>query len=160
MNKAVFLDRDGVINVERGEYTYLISDFQWVDNIKANLKKLSNKGYSLIVITNQGGIAKGIYSLQQVEELHQFIRSELRKSGVEIARIYISPHHEDHGKSLDRKPGSLMFERAIYHFNLDPTQCVMIGDSDRDIVPSKKVGIGQNFLINANESIDNIVEGL
>lgn len=160
MNKAVFLDRDGVINVERGEYTYLISDFQWVKNIRKNLISLSNKGYLLIVVTNQGGIAKGVYNVQQLQKLHHHIESELRKVGVEIAKFYVSPHHQDYGRSLDRKPGTLMFERAIYQFNLDPSQCVMIGDSERDIIPSKKVGIRHNFLIDPNESIDNIVKGL
>lgn len=151
-NKALFLDRDGVINRERGEYTYKVDDFEILPDVVQTLKIAQEKGYKLILITNQGGIAKGIYTHEDVAKCHHYFEQELSNNGVNLTDVFYSPHHQDYSKSLDRKPGSLMFEKALAMHKIDPSLSVMIGDSERDIIASEKVGI-KGFLIQPNSSI-------
>lgn len=158
-NKALFLDRDGVINRERGEYTYLVEDFEILPSVIPTLKKALDLGYKLIVVTNQGGIAKGLYTHQDVENVHQYLRSKLAEFNVELTDIFYSPHHQDYSLSLDRKPGSLMFEKAIALHQINPQTSFMIGDSERDIVASEKVGV-KGFLMEGNTSIEFILKHL
>ncbi len=159
LNKAVFLDRDGVINRERGEYTYKVADFEILPSVIPTLKKVQELGYKIIVITNQGGIAKGIYTHNDVHLAHQYLETELEANGISLTDIFYSPHHQDYSKSLDRKPGSLMFEKAMAMYHIDPKSSVMIGDSERDIIASKKVGI-KGYLITPNTSINFILNHL
>lgn len=139
--KAVFLDRDGVINVERGDYTWRIEDFVFREGLFDSLRAFQKAGYGLIVITNQGGIAKGRYTSADFDALTDWMLERLDSEGVHIDDIFYSPHHQDHGLSLDRKPDSLMIERALHRHRLDPALCVMIGDSERDIFAAEKVGV-------------------
>lgn len=151
MNKAVFFDRDGVINKELGDYTYLLKDFEINSGVIEGMKILSNAGFLLIVITNQAGIAKGIYSFEQFEILNKYLISELRKQGIELTEIYFCPHHETKGKCLCRKPESLLFEKAISRFKISKKESIMIGDSERDILAAEKAGIkGIKILPNQN----------
>jgi D-glycero-D-manno-heptose 1,7-bisphosphate phosphatase len=142
MYKAVFLDRDGVVNMERGEYTYLLDDF------------VINNGVIDFCIE---AIAKGIYTLEQVNILHQFLEKELKKKGVKITDIYICPHHQDFGACLCRKPNSIMFEKAIAKYNIDKEKSIMFGDSKRDIIAAKKVGL-EGILIEPNTDLRNYLE--
>lgn len=158
-NKALFLDRDGVINKERGTYTYKVEDFEILPSIPATLKQAQDLGYQLIVITNQGGIAKEIYSHTDVEKVHQYLKEELNNHEIQLTDIFYSPHHDAIGKSLDRKPNSLMLEKAIAIYNIDPKQSFMIGDSERDIIAAKNVDV-PGFLIQPNESIEFILNHL
>lgn len=155
MKKAVFFDRDGVINNERGDYTYLIEDFEINPGVINGMKTLQKAGYLLIAITNQGGIAKGIYTHKHVELINDFIFKELKKQGVEIQDIYYCPHHESTGNCLCRKPGSLLFEKAIALNEISAKNSFMIGDSDRDIIAAEKVGI-KGIKIEPNENIEDI----
>lgn len=138
MKKAVFLDRDGVLNVERGEYTYKIEDFILEYKVCEALQKLKKAGFLLIVITNQGGIAKGLYTAQEVWQCHYFFQE---KCGNLIDDLYYSPYNPDVTNSLSRKPESLLFERAIARYGIEPSLSYMIGDSDRDMIPAQKLGI-------------------
>jgi len=156
-NKALFLDRDGVINRERGEYTFKVEDFEILPDVIKSLQLAQEKGYKLIVITNQGGIAKGIYTHEDVAKAHQYLSEELAKSNVILTDIFYSPHHQDYSKSLDRKPDSLMLEKAIAIYNIDPNQSIMVGDSERDIIASEKVGV-KGIKIKPNSSIFDIVQ--
>jgi len=141
MNKVIFLDRDGVINRERGEYTYRIEDFEILPGLFDALNRFRKKGYLLIMITNQGGISKGLYTHQDFEKVTNYMISELNTKGIQLADYYYSPHHENYGKSLSRKPDSLMLERAISKYNVDKKRAYFIGDSERDIIAAKKIGI-------------------
>ena len=141
MNKAVFIDRDGVINKERGTYTYKIDDFIINDGIIESLQQLLKAGFKIIVITNQGGIAKGIYKKQDVEILHKHMISEFIKNDIIITDILYCTHHNEIENCLCRKPESLLFEKAIAKYNIDATKSFMIGDNDRDIIPAEKLGI-------------------
>jgi len=142
MNRAVFLDRDGVINKKGGSYyIFRKEEFIFNNGLFEALRYLSSRGYLLIVITNQGGISKGIYTTQQTEVVHNHMRSILRKEGIELSAVYYCPHHPDKETCSCRKPGSLMFERAISEFNIDRRSSFMIGDSEIDIEAASKVGI-------------------
>jgi len=159
MKKALFLDRDGVLNRERGEYTYSIEDFEMLPDVAKALKLASEKGYLLIVISNQGGIAKGIFNQERVELLHRMVAEKLATSGVHFDEIYYCQHHNEVGLCLCRKPNSLMLEKAIARFNIDVANSVMIGDSQRDMDAAAKVGV-KGFLIESNSGILKIVESL
>ncbi|MEQ8413172.1 MAG: HAD-IIIA family hydrolase [Imperialibacter sp.] len=138
MNKAIFLDRDGVINVERGEYTFKPEDFTIEKGVKEALEILKKKGYITVVITNQAGIAKGIYAREDVEACHAKMHEQL--PGL-IGDVFYAPHYPPISESLGRKPGSLLFERALALYNVDPQQSWMVGDNDRDLVPARKLGM-------------------
>lgn len=138
VNKAVFLDRDGVLNVEIGDYVYRDEDFIVVSQVPEALRRLKEAGYVLVVVTNQGGIAKGLYTAQEVWKLHQLLQEV---SGNALDALYYSPYHDSTSKSLMRKPDSLMFERAIARFDIDPAQSWIVGDAERDLLAGHKVGI-------------------
>ena len=91
---AVFLDRDGVINHDRG-YVYKIKDFEWIDGSKEAIKYLKKKGYYVFVVTNQSGISRGFYKEKDVEILHQYINAELKRINTYIDEFFISPYHPD-----------------------------------------------------------------
>jgi D-glycero-D-manno-heptose 1,7-bisphosphate phosphatase len=151
-NKAIFLDRDGVINREKGDYISDPEDFEFNEGIAEALKILSDSGFLIIVVTNQGGIALGKYTHSHVEKLHNILRKELSAVGTELAEIYYCPHHPTEGRCLCRKPGSILFEKAVSRFNIDTTASYMIGDRVRDTQAAEAVGI-KGILIKANESI-------
>lgn len=148
MNKCIFLDRDGVINKERGEYTYEIDDFIIEFGVIEELAKLKSKGYKLIIITNQGGINKGLYSFDDVIKCHHYFQ---KMSDNVIDDFYYSPYHDDYTKSISRKPDSLMLERAIYKWNIDVANSWMIGDSKRDIECAFKLEI-KGIIVNGQHA--------
>lgn len=144
MNKCIFLDRDGVLNQEMGDYVFKKEDFKIVDGVPEALQKLKAAGYLLIVITNQSGIAKGLYSRNDVMDCHEYLQS---KCGNILDDIYFCPHHEDYNTaSLLKKPNSLMIEKAIAKYNIDPSKSWMIGDQPRDIEAGKKGGLKTIFI--------------
>ncbi len=142
MNKAVFLDRDGVLNEEIGDYVWTLDQFKIVDGVIEILKRLKNEGYKLIVITNQGGIAKGVYDHDDVKKMHDYFQEQ---SDHVIDEFYYSPTHPKVPESLSdpmvRKPSTAMFEKAIDDHNVDPKMSWMLGDKERDLIPAKKLGM-------------------
>lgn len=149
-NKAIFFDRDGVINKEIGDYVTRIEDFEVLPGVLESLLAFQEKGYLLIVVTNQGGIAKGLYTHETLHAIHQKMKDSL--PGVKFTEIYYSPDHpECNGLSLSRKPGSMMIEKAIARFEIDPSISYLIGDNIRDIEAGEKVGL-RCFQINSNAS--------
>jgi len=152
MNKAVFLDRDGVINDGTLYYTYKVADFIFNQGVFEGLKMLVDNGFLLIVISNQSGVAKGEYSIQDVENVHNYMKQEVNKKGISFADILYCPHHPDVSLCLCRKPGTLLFEQAISKFDIDVTKSFMIGDSKRDIEAANKMNI-EGILIQKNENI-------
>jgi D-glycero-D-manno-heptose 1,7-bisphosphate phosphatase len=141
MNKALFLDRDGVINHDPGDYTYSLQEFVILPTVMHALQLAQSKGYKIIIITNQGGIAKGLYTHETVEEIHSFFRQECSKNNIEITDIYYSIDHPEIGNSISRKPHSLMVERALQRYNIDPQLSFMIGDRDRDVQCAEGAGV-------------------
>jgi len=159
LKKIAFLDRDGVVNIERGEYTFEIKDFEFHPEIIAFLKELKKRDFQFILISNQGGIAKGLYSCEMVDDLHAHMQAVLVENGVPLLDQFYSPHHQDFGESLDRKPDSLMLERAIYRHNVKVSESFLVGDSERDIFAAAKVGV-RGFKIEPNGSLLDILNHL
>ncbi|MBK8805888.1 MAG: HAD-IIIA family hydrolase [Bacteroidales bacterium] len=113
MDKAVFLDRDGVINDGSAYYTYSPEQFIFNKDIAVALKLLQENLFKLIIITNQSGIAKGVYTTQDVEKTHNYMKSELQKYGVVISGIYFCPHHPEVSICNCRKPQNGLLLEAI-----------------------------------------------
>jgi len=141
MTKAVFLDRDGVINHDPGDYTKSLEEFIILPDVLEAFQLIKENNYRIILVTNQGGVAKGLYPLENVYEIHNYLRTEALKVGVEIDEIYFAPYHDDFGNSLSRKPGSMMVERGLAKFQLNPAECVLVGDKARDVESGEKVGV-------------------
>ena len=160
MNSCVFLDRDGVINKDNPNYTFHVEDFEILPGVIDALKQLKSKGYLLVVVTNQSGIAQGFYTQQQMELCHQYFRQQC---GNLIDRFYFSPDHPSVTASLSRKPGTLMFEKAIAKFNIHVEKSWMVGDRGRDIVPARNLGIKTIQIgdeIDEHEKADHQVDNL
>lgn len=156
MMKAVFLDRDGVINVERG-YTHRLEDFVILPDLIEVLQLLQKKGYLLVIVSNQSGIAKGLYKQSEVEILHKFMADEFIKNGITLSEIYYCIHHPDVSKCICRKPDSLFVEKALARFDINAEQSYFIGDKERDIEAAEKAGV-KGILIEANISLKTILD--
>lgn len=146
-NKCVFLDRDGVINRDRVNYAYRLEDFEILSGVGEALQQLKDADYLLIVVTNQSGIAKGIYTREQMQQCHDYMQGKFNHV---IDAVYYAPYHPSVTESLTRKPDSLMFEKAIAKFDIDTSQSWMVGDKERDIIPAVKLGI-RSVLIHEEE---------
>lgn len=157
MQKAIFLDRDGVINREKGSYITNVADFEILPTSLNAIKIFKEKGYLLFVITNQGGIAKGLYTHADLQAMHDKMVNEFKAIGVEFTEIYYCPHHPDYMNCICRKPDSSMLERAIAKYNIDVTKSIMIGDRERDYEAAGKVGL-KGILIESNSDIKEIAE--
>ena len=149
VNRCIFLDRDGIINRERTEYTFKVEDFHILPGVKKALVKIKESGYLAIVITNQSGISQGIYSTSDMKKCHDFMQNQLDSM---IDDIYYSPYHPSVSESLTRKPDSLMFEKAIAKYSIDPYQSWMLGDRERDLIPARKLGMKTILVDNIEES--------
>lgn len=154
IHKAVFIDRDGVINSDEGHYyIYRVEDFKINSDIPQALKLLSDAGFALVVITNQGGVAKGKYTLSDVNNVHQYLKKELAKYDVELDGIYVCPHHEAVEPCVCRKPSPYMIQQAFVDLDIDPSKSFMIGDSERDIIAGDAAGLKRCFRVMKNTSI-------
>ena len=157
MNKAVFLDRDGVINHEIGDYVYKIEDFKFNTGLFTALRLLKEYDYKLIVVTNQGGIAKGRYTHDDVNELHQFMLEKFLEERIIIDDVYFCPHHHTISPCLCRKPNSIMIEKAIAKHHIDASLSYLIGNNERDILAGEKVMV-KGILIETNTNIISTVK--
>ena len=158
-NKALFLDRDGVINHDPGDYTTTVDEFIILPTVVEAMAIAQARGYLIVVITNQGGIAKGMYTHETVAEIHAKLLHTCQESGVEIKRIFYSPHHPEFGNSLTRKPERLLLERALALYDIDPAKSVMVGDRERDIQSAEQVGV-RGILIPMNSDLIDVVRDL
>jgi D-glycero-D-manno-heptose 1,7-bisphosphate phosphatase len=146
MNKAFFLDRDGVINVEKN-YVYRIEDFEFIDGIFELCHKYIDEGFLIIVITNQAGIAKGFYSVDDFLKLTDWMVAQFQKQGIAIKKVYYCPHHPDIDVPCEcRKPNPGMILQAANEFNLDLSQCVLIGDKESDLQAGRNAGLKESNL--------------
>ena len=150
-SKCVFLDRDGVLNAELGDYIQNIEDLIIPEGVPEALKALKKAGYLLIVITNQAGIDKGLYGPDLVYAIHEQMQNA---SDGALDDLYFCPYHPDFsGKSLSRKPDSLLIEKAIAKYGIDAAQSWMIGDRARDMEAGKKVGLNTIHILAENEAL-------
>ena len=136
--KAVFLDRDGILNQEIGDYVYRPENFIIPEGTADALRSLKEAGYKLIVVTNQGGIGKGLYTTKEMDACHAKLQAACPDM---LDAIYYSPHHGSITRSQLSKPNSLMLEKGIHRFHIDPAQSYLVGDAGRDLEAADKVGI-------------------
>lgn len=152
--KAVFLDRDGTINVDKN-YVYKIEDFEFLPGIIEALKLFQKKGYKLFIITNQSGIARGYYTEEKFNKLNSWMLNEFEKNSIQIEKVYYCPHLPDaevlkYKKNCDcRKPNLELFYKAVEEFNIDLNQSIAIGDKGRDIAISK-ISQCKGYLVDTN----------
>ena len=146
MNKAVFFDRDDTLNIDV-KYLHRVEDFIWTDGAKDAVKFCNDRGYLVIVITNQSGVARGYYEETDILKVHSWMNDELAKIGAHLDDIFYCPHHvegviEKYKKNCNcRKPKTGMIENAVKKYNIDVTKSFFVGDSDSDIQCAKNAGV-------------------
>jgi D-glycero-D-manno-heptose 1,7-bisphosphate phosphatase len=149
LRKALFLDRDGVVNVEKN-YLHKIEDFELMEGILEVCRLYQEQGYLIIIVTNQSGISRGYYTEEDFGRLSEWMVSHFNALGITITHIYHCPHHESiDGVCECRKPEPGMFLAAQKAYDLNMAESVMIGDNERDIEASLKAGVGMNILLTA-----------
>jgi len=157
--KAIFLDRDGVLNKERKDYVKNISELEIFPEVIIPIKKLKEEGFLIIIITNQSAINRDIITFEDVQQIHQHIQNYLREFEIELDGFYICPHRPDENCSC-RKPKSGLILKAIDEFNIDIKSSWMIGDNNSDIVAARTIGckaikIGKEITL--NQAVENIL---
>ncbi len=146
--KALFLDRDGTINVDYG-YVYQPEKFELIDGITELCLRAQEKGYLIIVITNQSGIARGYYTDDDFQKINQYMIEIFNRYGVKITDVFYCPELSGN----DRKPNCGMFIKARDKYGIDMAQSVSVGDKERDIEAAQKAGCGKNFLFTGDNFI-------
>jgi len=157
--KAVFLDRDGVLNAEIGNYVTALSNFTILPHIYKSLKLLVEHNFLLIVITNQGGIAKGLYNYAQLNQMHAYLKAELLKQQIHLTEIFYCPHHPDYMNCLCRKPKPLLVQKAISKYHINPSASYFIGDRQRDIDAATNAGVN-GILIESNANYFSVAQNI
>lgn len=148
---AVFLDRDGTLNVDTG-YVHTVEGFEWIPGAVNAVRRLNEAGLLVLVVTNQAGIARGYYTEADMHRLHRHVESELAAAGARIDQFYHAPYHEQGvvpeftRAHPDRKPGTGMFDRAVREWDIDPERSFMVGDKASDIHPARTLGM-TTFLV-------------
>ena len=139
--KAAFLDRDGVINIDKG-YVSKIKDFKWIEGAIDALKILKENNYLIIIISNQSGVSRGFFSKQDVNNLHKWINVQLSEHNVQIDDFFFATELPEADISKTRrKPSPRMIDEAIKKYNLNRDNCFMIGDKDIDVLAAKNAQI-------------------
>ena len=144
-NKALFLDRDGIINVDHG-YVYKIEDFEFLDGIFDLVKLFSDKGYLIFVVTNQSGIGRGYYKEKDFSLLTEWMVKKFKEHSIDIAQVYHCPHAPESNCHC-RKPETGMIEKAIETYDIDLSNSWMIGDKQSDIDLANNAEIGTSVYI-------------
>ena len=155
-NKAIFLDRDGVINKNRDDYVKSTKELEIFSNIGKEILKLKMKGFLIIVITNQSVINRKIITIRELEEIHSTIQKFLMKSKTSIDKFYFCPHRPDENCDC-RKPKPGLILQAINEFSIDVSKSWMVGDSKTDIQAGEKAGC-KTILLKKNDSFTNILK--
>lgn len=153
---AAFLDRDGVLNVDRG-YTHKPDDLEWIDGARDMIKSLNESNYYVIVVTNQAGVARGYYTLDDVAAFHAAMREELAQDGAYIDAFYACPYHADGNVETftvanhpDRKPNPGMLLRAAQEWPIDMSRSFMIGDKKSDVAAGTAASVPVCYYRNGN----------
>ena len=144
---AVFLDRDGVLNVDHG-YVGEVERLEWVAGARRAVRRLYDAHLLVMVVTNQSGVARGLFDLAAVEAIHAQMRADLAIEGAHIDAFYVCPYLPDaavaefaHPDHPDRKPNPGMILRALHDFSIDPVRALVIGDSARDLEAGRRAGV-------------------
>ena len=150
LNKAVFLDRDGVINKKRNDYVKNVNEFVMLDDVPRAIKLLNDKNYLVIIVTNQSAVNRGLLTREELSKIHKIMSQELEKNGAHVDAVYYCPHRPDENCPC-RKPKTGMLEKAIQEHSLSKELSWLIGDSEGDIIAASQVGIsGVKMKTNGN----------
>jgi len=155
MNKAVFLDRDGTINVDYG-YVYKLEDLQIIDKVPESLLRLAEAGFLLIIITNQSGVGRGFFTEEAVDYFNKSLISKLSEKGVKITDVFVCIHNPDQNCDC-RKPSPKLILDAIKKYDIDPTRSFMVGDKESDVLSGKKAGL-ISFLLDREQDFNIITD--
>ncbi|MDP8162283.1 D-glycero-beta-D-manno-heptose 1,7-bisphosphate 7-phosphatase [Pasteurella skyensis] len=156
--KAIFLDRDGTLNIDY-DYVHKIDDFDFIEGVIPTLRKFKEKGYLLVLVTNQSGIGRGIFTEEQFLELTQWFDWSLAEQGIDFDGIYYCPHHPEkalgeYKQECDcRKPKPGMFLQAIDELNIDPAQSFIVGDKLSDILAGENAGVKTKVLVRTGHKL-------
>ena len=140
INKACFLDRDGVLNEDIG-YLHKSRDFKWIKGAIEAIKLLKKNNFLVIVITNQSGISRGYFTAKDVTNLHEWMNKILKKEGIQINDFFFSEDLPNNNPESRRKPSPKMINEAVEKYNLDKTRCFMVGDKKTDLIAAKNASI-------------------
>lgn len=157
--RALFLDRDGVVNLEKN-YVHKAEDFHFIDGIFEACKAFQEAGYLIVVITNQSGIGRGYYTEADFHGLNDWMKEEFKKHGITIDGIYFCPHHPEEAqgdyrvKCACRKPAPGMILRAAEELGIDLGGSVLVGDKESDIAAGLAAGVGRNYLVRSGHEVD------
>ena len=157
--KALFLDRDGVINVDHG-YVYQSKKFEFIEGVFSACKVFYDAGYKIIVVTNQSGIGRGYYSEDDFLLLTDWMKEQFKAHQVSISDVYFCPHHPNKAlpaylKQCDcRKPEPGMLLDGIKAYNIDPQKSIMVGDKLSDMQAASKAGIAVKVLVQSGQTLD------
>ena len=143
-NRALFLDRDGVINIDKG-YVSKIEDFEFIEGVFEFLREAMRQNLLLIIVTNQSGIGRGYYRLEDFKRLTEYMLQRLKEEGIAIAKVYFCPHSPEE-RCACRKPSSGMLLEAAETFDIDLENSIMIGDKESDMEAAKEAGIQKRWL--------------
>ena len=141
MNKAVFLDRDGLLNRKALPHDYIKcwAEFTFLPDVPEAIRRLNDAGYLVLIVTNQRGVARGLMTMEAVEDIHWRMREALARYGARVDGIYVCPHGE---KGCDcRKPGIGLFLQAEREYPIDKASSWMIGDSESDVMAGRRYGV-------------------
>jgi D-glycero-D-manno-heptose 1,7-bisphosphate phosphatase len=156
MIKALFLDRDGVINIDK-HYVYKITDFEFIEGIFELCKNYQANGYLIIIITNQAGIARGFYNHKDFAKLTLWMTERFTTNGVAITKVYYCPHHPEFGAACNcRKPNPGMILKAQHEFNINLSESVLIGDKESDLAAGRNAGINKLILMEPNMKLSSV----
>lgn len=156
-HKAVFLDRDGVINQDHA-YVHKIEDFEFIDGVFEACYQFQALGYKLIVVTNQSGIGRGYYNEAQFAQLTEWMCQQFQAHGITIDGVYFCPHHPHKAQPpyqrecTCRKPNPGMLLEAIEAHIIDPKQSVMVGDKGSDIQAALAAGVSTKILVESGQT--------
>lgn len=143
--KALFLDRDGTINVDYG-YVHEWSKFEFIEGVVEFCRRAQDRGYSIFVVTNQSGIARGMFTEREYQALTRRMKREFARQGVKIAAVYHCPALE----GPNRKPAPGLFLKAQRRYGIDMRRSVSVGDKPRDVEAGKAAGVGRNVLLDVS----------
>lgn len=141
MKPAIFLDRDGTLNVEK-HYLYRVEDWEWISGAREAIKAFNDAGWYVVIVTNQAGIAHGYYSEDDLKKLNAFIREDLHSIGAHVDLYLHCPHHPDHtGACACRKPEAGMLRVACERLAIDTHKSYLIGDRVTDLDAARAMGV-------------------
>jgi D-glycero-D-manno-heptose 1,7-bisphosphate phosphatase len=161
---AAFLDRDGVINVDHG-YTFRIEHLEFTPTAIKGIRLLNEAGYPVLVVTNQSGVARGLYGLAEVEAFHAHLNAALAEAGAHVDAFYYCPYHPEGSvtefaiEHEDRKPGSGMIRRAMQDWDVQTEGSFLIGDKPSDADAAKAAGLPSRLIASNTGDLAAAVRG-